>query len=135
MVFFNSRSVLRKALECSCNPVPWINPQRGEIVRARQDAFDLRQDQFIAARLIIDRPARKLSRQRRANIRGRVRSLNRDAGADAFLRAHLGKVSSFGGGNQLVAQFQRPLAVEHGPDGQHAVSVEVIVGNEIDPAR
>src|SRR5258708_32400581 len=101
MVFFNSRSVLRKALECSCNPVPWINPQRGEIVRARQDAFDLRQDQFIAARLIIDRPARKLSRPPRANIRGRDRPLNHAARAPAFRRPPPGTLPSSGGGSQL----------------------------------
>src|SRR5437870_11230549 len=68
VVFVNSRSAFGKTIQRRSDSVPWVTPQRCVIIRAGQDAFDMRQNQFICAGLIVNWLAGKLLRQRRADI-------------------------------------------------------------------
>jgi hypothetical protein len=64
-----------------------------------------------------------------------IGALNRDAGAHCILVWKLGKVARFGGGNQFLAQLQRSLSRENSPNRKHAISIEVIVGDQFNAAR
>src|SRR6476661_2374139 len=61
-----------------------------------------------------------------------IGSLNYDARAHSGFVSEFRKVASLRRGNKLLSQVEGSLAGENSPNGEYAISVEMIVGDELD---
>ena len=68
LIFLNPRPAFGKAVQRSRDLVPGIAPQRLVIIRVSQNPFDVRQNQLVSSRQVVDCFPGELSRQWRARI-------------------------------------------------------------------
>src|ERR1051325_3154560 len=133
-ILFNVRLSALKALNSSRYAPPGVAPEPLVIIRPRNHALDFRQHQRIRARVVLDPLTREMIGKGRAGLftsGDLIGALYDDAGPDARLRSVFGKVTGLGGGDQAFTQGERAFAVEHRPDGQHAVGIEMIIGDKL----
>src|SRR5205085_3114095 len=126
LVLRDARTTAREALKRRLDCGPRLAPKRLVLVRAREHAFDFRQDEFVSMAFINVRAAREASRERRADALGQrvVSALYDYARAHATRARELREVAGLCGCDQLVSQTERALSGEHSPDGEHAVRIE-----------